>query len=66
MIMILDFMPKHCPNCGKEITIDKDKYLRQDWNINCSFVCTCGLNYQLANADDILEAATRSGGDLKG
>lgn len=62
-VAIFNFLPRYCPNCGKRRTWH-DHYVR-DWNARCSFVCDCGLRYQLVDTPKILNAARADGGDLE-
>jgi hypothetical protein len=69
MIALYDFLPRFCPNCGKQQfdpgRLDQRRLMRQDFIIaKCSFSCDCGLGYQCANTELLREAATNAGGDL--
>lgn len=60
MIAILDFEPRFCPSCGEDLSHD-----RTDWQAKASHACPgCELHYQLADREQIKQAATASGGDL--
>jgi hypothetical protein len=64
MIAVFDFLPTFCPNCGTK-TVYNDPLTLQDFNAKCSFSCKCGFAYQKADTAHILEAAEKSGGDMK-
>lgn len=63
MLALFDFLPKFCPNCGREIELLRDK---TDYQSFCSFTCNkCRMLYQRAEMEHIVKAAMDSGGDLK-
>ena len=64
MIMLCNFTPANCANCGRNL--HWDRYSRSDFNAWCSFRCSgCGMHYQKAITSELKNAAEKSGGDLK-
>lgn len=72
MIALYDFIPKHCPNCGVPTGLDRRPTLEErkhhirpagDYLHGASHTCDCGLSYQFAQSDTLLEAS-RKDGDL--
>ncbi len=55
-IMILAFMPSHCPNCGDKWE-GVNKYPADFWAGASHFCGGCGLRYQYVERDTILRAA---------
>lgn len=58
MIALFDFVPTYCPNCGTKLNLGAD-YLRK-----ASHTCKCGMGFQLAEHEPMIQAAEKSGGDL--
>ena len=62
MIMLTNFRPTNCPNCGR--TFKWSKYGEQDFFAGASHTCSCGMSYQYAETPHLLEASKASGGDM--
>lgn len=51
-----EFIPSHCPNCGKEFHLHSGLN-RVDYLAKTSHSCDCGMRYQLVDRQQILEIA---------
>lgn len=77
MIALFDFIPRFCPNCGKPLgvanapTSEDRKYHThpaQDFNAFASHHCAsthCDLQFQKCETALLVDAADKTGGDLK-
>lgn len=59
-VTIFNFVPAFCPSCGCPLSPDPQAFFG-----GCSEACSCGLFYQVADSDTIINAAAESGGDLE-
>jgi hypothetical protein len=65
MLALFSHLPNYCPCCGKDIgKAFKDKLARQDFFAGASCTCECGVHYQYAAPERIVEAAGKAGGDM--
>lgn len=75
MIALFDFVPRYCPNCGKDTRLLRPATEAErrngitsygDFLAGASHAClSCGMKYQYADKAEMLKAAANSGGDLK-
>ena len=56
MIMLVDFIPFCCANCGRVFGI-----FVSDWHAHCSHTCECGMHFQYVKTDDLLNASEIDG-----
>ena len=59
-ITLFSFQPGYCPSCGKEIRLRKD-CRAEFWNGVSQQCLNCGLIYQLAQHQAMLECAKVNG-----
>lgn len=64
MFFVCNFLPKVCPQCGRETRMGKSNISIDDFFHMASFSCECGAHYQYVPEDKIIEAAQQAGGDL--
>ena len=66
MIVLTSHPPAFCPSCGSATGLDSHLLLHAEYEARHSFTCqACGSVIQLADEENLLEAASSSGGDLK-
>jgi transposase-like protein len=59
-VYILNFTPKYCPQCGKEMTWKQSDI--QDWQAQCSHTCKpCGTKFQYVTGEKIVKLASING-----
>lgn len=64
MIALYDAIPSYCPQCGTPVLL-VDQMAKTDALNRCSHKCrSCGLGWQLADRNLMLDAAEQSGGDM--
>lgn len=58
MIFLLTEYPKFCANCGSpKQTKDTPKYTLRDFEVGCSFSCSCGAQFQKIQDDTLVQLA---------
>jgi ribosomal protein S27AE len=57
MIAALDFLPKFCPNCGREDIFNADHLGRADYYGGAAHSCSCGFRFQFVIETKILNIA---------
>ena len=65
MYAVMDFIPRFCPSCGKELNIHKEQYRKDDWHTGASQGCDCGLHFAASTRSAILTAADAVNGDMR-
>ncbi len=63
MIAIFDFIPSHCPACGKNIR-PYGSFPTADYLEGASHTCSCGVHYQFIKTESLLEVAEQEGSDM--
>jgi len=61
VLFIMNEIPNYCPMCGRQLQVCEN-----DFYGFCSHTCPkCKAHFQYARTGDILDAADKSGGDMK-
>lgn len=60
MLAVFNFNAKFCPSCGTEIKASESQLESKQ-----SFTCQCGTIYQVGDTQPVLDAASKSGGDME-
>lgn len=63
-IALYNFIPNHCPNCGKEININNSRYAVRDFQVGASHECNCGLYFAHASTESLKKTASENDSDL--
>lgn len=37
--------PQFCPGCGKQLSVTKNNYTKEDWELHLAHQCKCGVEY---------------------
>lgn len=62
-VVILNFRPVHCPQCGSKLSWDERNALSK-WNSHHTVTHTCGLHFAYVCKTEIVKAATLDGSDM--
>jgi len=64
-LMLITIPPNYCPECGHWFQ-NWDILARNDFKAACSHICPeCGLKFQFAEKDLIINTADEQGGDMR-